>query len=125
MIMLKKEMLISPERLYPTESLVFIKNDVLQMYFNAYKNGIELEKPLVFLFDDNYYIYEGHHLVLAAIMAKIKEICVQVVELKENSFWGNEENIKDTLKSVGMTTLFDFEAIGDFTYQTYPSYYSR
>ena len=54
--MLKNEMLISPQKLFPTESFVFIKNDILQYYIEEYKKGGILEKPLVFLFDKNYYI---------------------------------------------------------------------
>lgn len=123
--MLQKEILISPQKLYPTESLVFIKNDLLQILINEYKEGKILERPLIFQYDGLYYIYKGHHLVLAAIMAEINEITVEIVELKELSFWSKEENIRATLQSVGMSTLFDFEAIGNFTYQTYPEYYRK
>lgn len=123
--MLKNEMLISPQKLFPTESLVFIKNDILQFYIEGYKKGENLEKPLVFMFDKNYYILKGHHLALAAIMAQIKEIRVEVVDNKQYSFWNNDENIKDTLRSIGMSTLYDFETIGGFTYQTYPDYYKK
>lgn len=118
-----KEMLIAPQELYPTESFATIKNDILQVYIKQYENGNIVDKPLVFLFDNNYYILKGHHLVLAAIMSRVKELCVEVVDNKEYSFWNSEENIKENLKSVGMRTLYDFETIGGFTYQTYPLYY--
>lgn len=123
--MLKNEILISPQKLFPTESLFSIKNDLLQLYIEGYKEGKNLEKPLVFMFDKNYYILKGHHLVLAAIMAQIKEICVEVVDNKQYSFWNNDENIKETLRSIGISTLYDFETIGGFTYQTYPDYYKK
>lgn len=123
--MLKNEMLISPQKLFPTESFVFIKNDILQYYIEEYKKGGILEKPLVFLFDKNYYILKGHHLTLAAIMAQIKEICVEIVDNKQYSFWNNDENIIDTLRSIGMSTLYDFEAVGGFTYPQYPDYYKK
>lgn len=118
-------MLISPQKLYPTESLVFIKNDRLQFYIGEYKNGASLEKPVVFLFDNNYYILKGHHLVLAAIMAKVTEICVEVENHRQYSLWSDEETIKENLRSIGMSTLYDYETIGGFTYEIYPEYYKK
>lgn len=120
-----KKMMISPQKLYPTERLAFIKNDILQLYIENYKKEKKMEKPLVFLFDNNYYILKGHHLVLAAIMAGINELCIEVVDNRQFTFWSNEENIKQTLNSIGMSTLYDFETIGGFTYQTYPDYYKK
>ena len=123
--MSKNEILISPQKLYPTESLVFIKNDRLQFYIGKYKSGASLEKPVVFLFDNNYYILKGHHLVLAAIMAQVTEICVEVEDHMQYSLWSDEETIKENLRSIGMSTLYDYEAIGGFTYETYPQYYKK
>ena len=123
--MSKNEMLISPQKLYPTESLVFIKNDRLQFYIDEYKKGANLEKPVVFLFDNNYYILKGHHLVLAAAMAQVTEICVEVEDYKQYLLWSDEETIKENLRSIGMSTLYDYETIGGFTYETYPEYYKK
>ena len=58
-------------------------------------------------------------------MAQIKEICVEIVDNKQYSFWNNDENIIDTLRSIGMSTLYDFEAVGGFTYPQYPDYYKK
>ena len=123
--MSKNEVLISPQKLYPTESLVFIKNDRLQFYIDEYKKGANLEKPVVFLFDNNYYILKGHHLVLAAAMAQVTEICVEVEDYKQYLLWSDEETIKENLRSIGMSTLYDYETIGGFTYETYPEYYKK
>lgn len=119
------EIIISPKELYPTESFVFIKNDILQKYYNEYKRGERLEKPIVFLFDGNYYILRGHHLVLAAIMANVEQLIVIVQDVKLITFWKERTNIISTLKSIGMSTLYDFETIGNFEYKSYPNYYKK
>ena len=121
---MNNQKLISPRELYPTESFVFIRDDVLQFYIKEFKmNKEHMVKPLVFYFENNYYILKGHHVVLAAAMINIEELVVEVVDLTQLSFWENDDNVKETLKSIGLSTLYDFETIGGFTYQSYPDYY--
>ena len=66
---------------------------------------------------------KGHHVVLAAAMSDIEKIAVEIVDRSKLPFWKSDENVKETLKSVGISTLYDFEAIGGFTYLSYPNYY--
>ena len=121
---MNNQKLISPRELYPTESFVFIRDDVLQFYIKEFKmNKEHMVKPLVFYFENNYYILKGHHVVLAAAMINIEELVVEVVDRTQLSFWENDDNVKETLKSIGLSTLYDFETIGRFTYQSYPDYY--
>lgn len=121
---MNNQKLISPRELYPTESFVFIRDDVLQFYIKEFKmNKEHMVKPLVFYFENNYYILKGHHVVLAAAMINIEELVVEVVDRTQLSFWENDDNVKETLKSIGLSTLYDFETIGGFTYQSYPDYY--
>lgn len=121
---MNNQKLISPRELYPTESFVFIRNDELQFYIKEFKmNKEHMVKPLVFYFENNYYILKGHHVVLAAAMINIEELVVEVVDRTQLSFWENDDNVKETLKSIGLSTLYDFETIGGFTYQSYPDYY--
>ena len=56
-------------------------------------------------------------------MINIEELVVEVVDRTQLSFWENDDNVKETLKSIGLSTLYDFETIGGFTYQSYPDYY--
>ncbi|WP_418619830.1 hypothetical protein [[Clostridium] scindens] len=121
---MNNQKLISPRELYPTESFVFIRDDELQFYIKEFKmNKEHMVKPLVFYFENNYYILKGHHVVLAAAMINIEELVVEVVDRTQLSFWENDDNVKETLKSIGLSTLYDFETIGGFTYQSYPDYY--
>lgn len=64
-------------------------------------------------------------MTLAAIISQIQEICVKIVDNKQCLFWNNDENIIDTLRSIGMSTRYDFGAIGGFTYQKYSDYYKK
>lgn len=121
----RKELTISPKDLYPTESFAFIKDERLQFYVSCFKSGKEVDKPCVFYFYENYYILKGHHIVLAAIMAEQEEITAEIVDITEFSFWKEEANVKHTLQSVGKSTLYDFELIGNFTYRSYPCFYEK
>lgn len=120
----KNEILISPQELYPTESFASIRDEYLQFYIREFKENKDgVAKPLVFYFDNNYYILKGHHVVLAAAMSDIERIPIEVVDRSKLSFWKSDENVKETLKSVGLSALYDFETIGGFTYLSYPNYY--
>ena len=90
-----------------------------------FKENIETEKIKAFLFKDNYYILKGHHKMLAANRLGLQEISVEIVEKTEHAFWNDEKNVIDNLKAIGLSALYDFEAVGGFTYEKYPDYYRR
>lgn len=121
----EKKLIISPKELYPTESLESIKNENLKTYVERYRNDEKIEKPTVFSFYGNYYILYGHDKVLAAIIAGEGTIEAKEVDINGLSFWKEEANVKDTLKSLGKSTLHDFETIGNFTYNSYPCFYEK
>ena len=57
---MNNQKLISPRELYPTESFVFIRDDELQFYIKEFKmNKEHMVKPLVFYFENNYYILKA------------------------------------------------------------------
>ena len=115
--------MISPKKLYPTESLFSIEESKIQFYMECFKEKIKTEDIKVFWYDEDYYIIEGHHKMLAANRVQLSEILVNVIEIPTNSFWSKPENIISDLKAVGMTTLYDFEAVGGFSYDKYPDSY--
>lgn len=47
------------------------------------------------------------------------------LEGSSNTFWDRKENILDNFRAIGMSALYDFEAVGGFVYDDYPSYYSK
>lgn len=117
--------MISPKKLYPTESLFSIEEKKIEFYMECFKERIETEDIKVFLYDENYYIIEGHHKMLAANRMQLSEIVIDVIEIPTNSFWSKQENIISNLKAIGMTALYDFEAVGGFTYDKYPNCYRQ
>ena len=124
--MTENQILLSLDSLYPTESLISIQDEQIQSYVRAFAdNKDNVALPLVFIFDNNYYILKGHHIVLAAAISEIDKLLFEIVDRSQLSFWKNDENVIETLKSIGISTLYDFEAIGSFTYKSYPVYYRK
>lgn len=115
--------IISPKELYPTESMFFIEENRINHYMECFKDSVATEDIKVLLFDGNYYIIVGHHKMLAANRLQLSEIPVDIVKIQDNDYW--EQNIVANIKALGMTALHDFEAVGDFFYDKYPSCFSE
>lgn len=118
-------MKISPNELFPTQSISSIQENRILFFMECLKNNVEISPINVIKFEDEYYIIAGHHLMLAMNRLAINEIDVEVITPKEGTFWGMRENIIETLKAIGQTTLYDYEAIGAFAYKRYPSWYKK
>ena len=117
--------LVDINKLYPTESLVFIEPESIKRIATMIKaDGTDTE-IIVFLFESHYYIFKGHDQLMAAAFLQASKVRVFLVDYKELPFFCDEKNIKSTLKSIGMSTIFDFEGIGGFTYPEYPEYYRK
>lgn len=119
------EKMVLPKTLYPTESLFSIKENKILFYMKCLKENIVTENIEVFLFKGNYHILEGHHKMLAANRMQLAEIVVDVIDIPTDTFWSKQENIIDNFKEIGMTALYDFEAVGGFVYDNYPNYYGK
>lgn len=117
--------LVDINKLYPTESLVFIEPESIKRIATMIKaDGTDTE-IIVFLFESHYYIFKGHDQLMAAAFLQASKVRVFLVDYKELPFFCDEKNIKSTLKSIGMSTIFDFEGICGFTYPEYPEYYRK
>lgn len=114
---------VSPFRLYPTETLESISNSTIQFYLECIKDKVEIDPIRIIVFDNNFYIVDGHHKVLASILSKCNTVKVQVVDRLTVSAYKEIDNFKNTLSIVGKRTLYDFEAVGNFSYSEYPEYY--
>ena len=113
--------LVDINKLYPTESLVFIEPESIKRIATM----ITDTEIIVFLFESHYYIFKGHDQLMAAAFLQASKVRVFLVDYKELPFFCDEKNIKSTLKSIGMSTIFDFEGICGFTYPEYPEYYRK
>lgn len=117
--------MVNINELYPTESLAFIEPELIKQISEMIKaDGTDTE-IIAFLFEGHYYIFKGHAQLMAAAFLHADKVRIFLVDYKELSFFGNENNIKSTLADIGMSTIFDFEGICGFRYPEYPEYYRK
>ena len=114
---------VSPRRLYPLTSFSSIDPHILEQVIFRMKNGETVPPIKVLEFDENLYIVEGNYEMLSANILKRSTVEVDVVERVAMPFWKDDSIFISTLKTVGISTLFDFEGVGGFEYETYPRYY--
>lgn len=115
---------VLPGLLYPTETIASIDDKLVRQYHEAYLSGKgQCEEVLVIRYQGDLYIYEGHEQVLAAAQFTHHELDVVEVDRKSLGFWAEDKAFEDTLRDVGITAVYDFEATGGFRYENYPSYY--
>lgn len=117
--------MININELYPTESLVSIMPESIDKVRELIKSDGTDTEIVAFTFEKHYYILKGHEQLMAAAYLRAKKVRVYLVDYKDIPFFCNEDNIKSTLTSIGMTTIYDFEGICGFTYPDYPEYYKR
>lgn len=117
--------MVGINELYPTESLAFIDPEIIKHIESEIKaDGTDTE-IITFLFEDHYYIYRGHDQLMAAAFLHADKVRIFLVDYKELPFFCDENNLKNTLSSIGMSTIYDFEGICGFTYPEYPKYYRK
>ena len=110
-------MKLSPKELFPTQSANSIQESKILFFMECLRNNVEVPQINVIRFEDDYYIIAGHHLMLALNRLAINETDVEVITPGEETFWGIRDNIIESLKAIGQTALYDYEAIGAFTYK--------
>lgn len=115
-------MKIRPNELYPTESISSISEDTIRYFLKCYKDQVPVDPIYVYKLANHYYIVEGHHRMLAANRLGLAMIDVEYTTLN-TGVWRNDEEVKQLLLAVGVNTLYDFEALGGFTYSDYPEFY--
>lgn len=112
-------------KIFPTVTLESILNDNILYFVDKFKNQEEVIPILVYLFDTNYYIIDGHHRMLASAICGNCDIDVIELEKDELPNWCDDKIFTSTLNSLGMRTIYDFEAIGNFSYDEYSKYYKK
>lgn len=114
---------MNPKCLYPTETLESIQNDTILFYVDKIKKNEPIMPIMVYRYEGYYFIIEGHHRMLASVVCGAEEI--DTVELKKNELpeWCDDSSFTETINGVGMRTVYDFEAVGNFCYEEYPKYY--
>lgn len=120
---IKKEMCVEINKLYPTESIASIRPELInKIKERILPNGANTEIYII-EYNNYYYIVKGHHQLLAAAFAGANKVRTYLVDYHSLSFFSNSYNIESTLSSIGLATVYDFEGIGGFKYESYPEYY--
>lgn len=114
---------INPKKLFPTVTLESISNDNIHFFINKFMKDEDVLPIMVYQYDDHYFIIDGHHRMLASVISNKSEVEVMVLEKDELPDWCESNIFESTLNSLGMRTIYDFEAIGDFSYVEHPKFY--
>lgn len=99
---------ICTRRIYPTQNTRDLSEVTLNNYINENKRYKDymLQPIKVCIIEGNYFVVDGHHRLLSALVNKIELIsCILV-------------NPIDIIKNRSM--IYDFEEIGNFKYENYP-----
>ena len=122
---IKEEIIISVNELYPTESLASISPSRIKKLREIISDDGLNTEIFVFTYKGYYYVARGHHQWLAASSQGIEKVRAFLVDYHDLSFFSKPGNIEKTLSSIGLSTLYDFEAIGGISYSEYPELYLK
>jgi len=117
----KKNILMAPTSLYPFAWDRDIDEEALNT-FSSMKEHLNSVVSIV-VFDGYHFIVTGYHPVLAAIKNKESFINVELIDTEKNPFFKQEENVVATLEKSGISSVHDYESMGDFRYMSYPKHY--
>lgn len=117
--------MVNINELYPTVSLVSVRPERIEELVHVLKKDGSDTEIVAIIYDEHYYIVEGHAQLLAAAYLGAKHVCIYIVDYKDIPIYSEPKKIESTLSSVGMSTLYDFEGIGGFKYSEYPNYYKK
>ena len=124
--MILGEFVLSPKCLYPTEGIFDIDSKRIDAFYEAYKCGKGQQIDIIVIrYDGELYIYAGHEQVVAATNFGLNEVKVIEIDRAQLKYWSNDAQFTSTLQAIGMTAIYDFEAIGAFKYEKYPIYYCK
>lgn len=116
---------VNPNKLYPLTTIASLVPQTLQRTVELLEKNIDIKTIKTFIYNGNMYMLDGYYEMLAANILNKENVNVEVIDRRGTSFWSNDENLVENLQAIGMSALYDFEAIGGFTYEKYPQEYRR
>ena len=114
---------IKPTKLYPLISLKAIDSNLLDSTISRIKKREIIPMVKAFKYYGDLYIIDGYYEMLAANLLNYDVIDVEIVDRKSIPIWKKSKEVTNTLKDIGRSALYDFEAVGDFKYNKYPKKY--
>lgn len=118
-------MQVKPNSLYPVVTLESINPQILNQVIESMREEMKIASIKVICYKGYYFILEGNYEMLAANIIRLQSIFIEILDRSKIGFWDKDENVEEQLKTIGMNALYDFEAVGKFTYSEYPKLYKR
>ena len=116
---------MKPNKLYPLTTIVSVMPQTLQKTIELLTENIDVHTIKSFIYNGNMYMLDGNYEMLAANILNKENVDVEIIDRNGIPFWNIDGNLEETLQAIGISTLYDFEAIGGFTYEEYPAEYRR
>lgn len=116
---------VKPNKLYPLTTIASLEPQILQKTIELLTKNIDIHTIKSFVYNGNMYILDGSYEMLAANILNKENVDVKIVDRKDIAFWNTDENVEETLQSISVSALYDFETIGGFSYDDYPAEYKR
>ena len=118
-------MQVKPSSLYPVVPLESINPQILNQVIESMRKEMKIASIKVISYKGYFFILEGNYEMLAANIIRLQSIFIEILDRSKISFWDKDENVEEQLRTIGMNALYDFEAVGKFTYSEYPKLYKR
>jgi CMP/dCMP kinase len=118
---------INPKNLYPSQKLRNINMEKLnQIKDKMNETGFNENNPIEMIrFDENNYIFNGHHRVGAALLNEVKFVPVNLIA-KENPLLSIGETLETFVKnSCELTLIYDWEDVFNFRFKSYPEFLKK
>lgn len=116
---------MEPNKLYPLSAIASVEPKILQRMVKLLAENADIYSIKSFVYKGNMYMIDGNYEMLAANILNKKSVDVEIVERKDIPFWNIDKNLEENLQAIGISTLYDFETVGGFTYDKYPAEYKR
>ncbi|MDE6530238.1 MAG: hypothetical protein K2K96_05620 [Lachnospiraceae bacterium] len=114
---------VKPNKLYPLTTIDSVVPHTLQKTVELLTENIDIHTIKSFVYNGNMYMLDGSYEMLAANILNKENVDVEIIDRTNIPFWNIDENIEKILQAIGISALYDFEAIGEFTYENYPAEY--
>lgn len=114
---------MKPNMLYPLTAISSVEPAILRNMIKLLSENVEIHSIKSFDYNGNMYMLDGDYEMLAANILNKRSVDVEIVDRKNIPFWNVDKNLEENLHAIGVSALFDFEAVGGFTYDKYPKEY--
>lgn len=120
----ENKVLISPNNLYPTQSIRNISATLLNKYTKDFSNQLYYVNSLIFTakYNEYFFIIDGHHRTMASAINSIPFITVKIIATKADELITSNVSLEQYLKHIRLSDFYDYEDVCNFRYLEYPDF---